>query len=299
MQGRGIKKTVVMDIHDILKTEFTAYLKTIGYAPSTVYTSSRHVRDFIYWLKLKHITKLNDIDSNTITEYLYHLQKRKNKKQSGSLSCNYIQGNINSLKRLSHYLVQSGRTIIEIPDLQLAQKSNSITILTPQEIQSLYRACSNNMLGIRDRAILSLYYGCGLRRSEGLALNLSDVNLRDRVIYIKNTKTYYDRYVPMSSQVAEDLTNYIYCSRENMQSFKKQKTDALLLSMRSKRMCGNTLIERLNKLKQAAGIDKPAGLHTLRHSIATHLLRSGMELEEVGVFLGHRSLESTQIYTHL
>lgn len=64
-------------------------------------------------------------------------------------------------------------------------------------------------------------------------------------------------------------------------------------------MCGNQVIERIHKLVLAAGINKPVGLHTLRHSIATHLLQSGMTLEEVSRFLGHSSLESTQIYTHL
>lgn len=69
--------------------------------------------------------------------------------------------------------------------------------------------------------------------------------------------------------------------------------------MQGKRMCGNQIIARIHKLVQAARINKPVGLHTLRHSIATHLLQSGMTLEEVSRFLGHSSLESTQIYTHL
>jgi integrase/recombinase XerD len=69
--------------------------------------------------------------------------------------------------------------------------------------------------------------------------------------------------------------------------------------MQVKRMCGNALIERVHKLAQTANIQKGIGLHTLRHSIATHLLQSGMTLEEVSQFLGHSSLESTQIYTHL
>ncbi|MBN1951783.1 MAG: tyrosine-type recombinase/integrase [Bacteroidales bacterium] len=69
--------------------------------------------------------------------------------------------------------------------------------------------------------------------------------------------------------------------------------------MRTKRIHGNSLIKRLHQLKEKAGIEKELGVHTLRHSIATHLLQSGMTLEEVSRFLGHASLESTQIYTHL
>jgi integrase/recombinase XerD len=73
----------------------------------------------------------------------------------------------------------------------------------------------------------------------------------------------------------------------------------LFLSERGKRMHGNSIINRLHQLAAKAKIQKTPGLHTLRHSIATHLLQSGMTLEEVSQFLGHSSLESTQIYTHL
>ncbi len=69
--------------------------------------------------------------------------------------------------------------------------------------------------------------------------------------------------------------------------------------MQVKRLCGNQIIGRVQLLARAAGIHKEVGLHTLRHSIATHLLQSGMGLEEISQFLGHSSLESTQIYTHI
>ncbi len=108
----------------------------------------------------------------------------------------------------------------------------------------------------------------------------------------------------MTETIKEDLENYIYVAREKIQSFKSDKQDpdasGLFLSMRAKRMHGNSIILRLQKLTNAARINKKdIGLHTLRHSIATHLLQSGMKLEEVSRFLGHASLESTQIYTHL
>ena len=110
----------------------------------------------------------------------------------------------------------------------------------------------------------------------------------------------------MTEPVREDLENYIYVAREKIQSFKPTKNavsddwrKALFLSMQVKRMCGNALIERVHKLAGNASIQKQTGLHILRHSIATHLLQSGMTLEEVSQFLGHSSLESTQIYTHI
>jgi len=227
------------------------------------------------------------------------LQQRANKKQSGSLSNNYIISNINALKRFSKYLQVTGKVSIEI-DLPLqAITTETKTILTKEEVKTLYKACENDTLGIRDRAILSIYYGCGLRRSEGIALNVSDVLLREKRIYVRKGKNYRERYVPMTEAVKEDLENYIYVARERILSFKNIKPEALFLSMRVQRMHGNSLIIRLQHLVNKARIEKEIGLHTLRHSIATHLLQSGMTLEEVSQFLGHASLESTQIYTHL
>jgi site-specific recombinase XerD len=295
-----------MEINVILSENFERWLKTLGYAPSTVYASTNYVRDFFFYLKNlpadrygAEITKLEDIQPEIITAYHKHLQTRKNKRQSGGLSENYITGNMNAIKRFSRYLQETGRPFFEIPVKSTPDKTTTKTILTRNEITALYKACSNDVLGIRDRAILSVYYGCGLRRSEGQNLNVDDILLKEKRIYARKGKNYRQRYVPMSEAVKEELENYIYVSRETLQSYKPQKNEALFLSMQVKRLCGNALIRRIHRLAENAGIQKRPGLHTLRHSIATHLLQSGLTLEEVSRFLGHSSLETTQIYTHL
>jgi len=116
---------------------------------------------------------------------------------------------------------------------------------------------------------------------------------------VRKGKNYKERYVPMTEAIKADLENYIYQAREQLQSFKETKNEALFISLKGTRLCGNSLLDRLKKLVKEAKIQKEIGLHTLRHSIATHLLQSGLSLEEVSQFLGHSSLESTQIYTHL
>jgi len=288
-----------MDVQVIIQNDFEKWMNAIGYAESTVYASVNYVRDFFTWLDKTPIKELNQINNQVIKTYYEYLQQRANKKQSGSLSNNYIISNINALKRFSKYLQVTGKVSIEI-DLPLqAFATETKIILTKAEIKALYKACDNDTLGIRDRAILSIYYGCGLRRSEGIALNVSDILLREKRIYVRKGKNYRERYVPMTEVVKEDLENYIYVAREKIQSFKNIKPKALFLSIRVQRMHGNSLIIRLHHLVSKARIVKEIGLHTLRHSIATHLLQSGMTLEEVSQFLGHASLESTQIYTHL
>lgn len=288
-----------MDINAVLIESFEKWLRTIAYADSTVYGSSRYVQDFFFYLNKTEITTIESINQTTLTSYHQYLQTRSNKRQSGGLSQNYINSNINALKRFSKYLQETGKPYFEISIKTTPETENAKTIFAQNEIQKLYKACSNDLLGIRDRAILSIYYGCGLRRSEGIGLNMEDVLLKEKLIHVRKGKGYKERYVPITDSIKEDLENYIYVSRQKIQSFKSHKQDAFFLSMRAKRMHGNSLILRLQKLANVAHINKEIGLHTLRHSIATHLLQSGMELEEVSQFLGHSGLESTQIYTHL
>ena len=184
-----------MDINVILSESFEKWLKTIEYAPSTVYASVRYVNDFFFYLKSTEITNLEAIQKETLRAYHQYLQTRKNKRQSGSLSNNYITSNINALKRFSRYLQETGKPFFEVAIKTNTDKETSKTILTQSEIKELYKACDNSILGIRDRAILSIYYGCGLRRSEGVSLNVSDVLLKKNVSTSEG-KGYKERYIP-------------------------------------------------------------------------------------------------------
>jgi integrase/recombinase XerD len=241
-----------MEINVVLSKSFEKWLMTLEYAESTVYASVRYVNDFFFYLKSNEVTKLEAIQTETLTQYHKHLQTRKNKRFNGGLSNNYITSNINALKRFSKYLQETGKGNIEI-DLELeTEKANTKTILKQTEIKALYKACGNDILGIRDRAILSVYYGCGLRRSEGLALNINDVLLKEKRLYVRKGKNYKERYVPMTETVKEDLENYIYVAREKIRSFKNTKPEALFLSMQVKRLCGNALLKRVHKLAEKA-----------------------------------------------
>jgi integrase/recombinase XerD len=286
--------------YKILIQGFEKWLRTLEYAESTVYASTNYLRDFFKYLSKAGITELQEINKTVIEIYHEHLQTRRNKKQAGSLSQNYILSNINALKRFVKYLQITGKPVFEISlKIPIEKEKISQTILTRTEVKALYYACSNDALGLRDRAMLAVYYGCGLRRNEGASLDISDVLLKEKLVYVQKGKGYRERYVPMSEVVKEDLENYINVGRSSLLSCGLMKEQSLFLSFRGKRMDGNSLIMRLKALIKMAGINKAVGLHTLRHSIATHLLQSGMSLESVSRFLGHQSLESTQIYTHL
>jgi integrase/recombinase XerD len=182
-----------MEVNSVLNESFKKWLQTLGYAESTVYASTIFVRDFFKWLELHEIKELNQITKTTIKAYHNYLQIRKNKRQTGSLSQNYITSNINALKRFSKYLNETGKAFLEIDIQPNKATEETKTILTKLEIQKLYKACGNSLLGIRDRAMLNIYYGCGLRRSEGIDLNLRDILLKEKLVHVRQGKGYKER----------------------------------------------------------------------------------------------------------
>jgi integrase/recombinase XerD len=216
------------------------------------------------------------------------------------LSRNYILNYLNSAKRFCKYLSECYLIEIGCHVMVHGSRLTERSFLSKQDIESLYSCCQNDLEGILNRAILSTYYGLGLRRSEGVALNIGDLNDNEAVVYVRQGKFNKDRYVPMSHSVYHDINKYINGVRKlYLKKTEKTKEQALFISLRGNRITGSGVYERLQKMAKAAGLCIPLSLHSLRHSIATHLLEAGMELEQIRGFLGHKSVESTQIYAHL
>lgn len=279
-----------------LDRAFADWLRLLNFEPSTLKYAPRKLQEFLGWLESQGITEIASITRPTISQYFDYLLQRQNQTKGGRLSKNSLRTHLTNLRRFARYLRESGNESFDV-DIQITGRLYHIKeIFTKPEIQALYEATESDVLGLRDRAILAIYYGCGLRRSEGLALDVKDVLFDRNLLYVRKGKNYKERYVPMTTGVREDLKNYIECARPILL---KYPTHALFISSQGKRMIGSTMLNRLHWLKGKAGIDKDTGLHSLRHSIATHLLQSGMGLERIKQFLGHGSLESTQIYTHI
>ncbi|MXV13906.1 tyrosine-type recombinase/integrase [Hufsiella ginkgonis] len=143
---------------------------------------------------------------------------------------------------------------------------------------------------MQERAVLHLFYSCGLRRNEGEALNARDVHFAQRLLYVRSGKGAKRRVVPMPAQVAADLENYYMQERADHQE------RAFMLNKTGGRMSGQGYQGVLSELLERAGLPPGTTLHHLRHSIATHLLASGVSMELLREFLGHSCLETTQIY---
>jgi len=279
-----------------LEVRFKDWLRLLNFEPSTVKYAPMKARELLGWLEGQQIKEIEAVNKPIISNYFDYLKTRQNRRKGGKLSKNYLRTHLTALRKLAKYLRESEQSSFEVDiKLQGSPKSN-ITIFTKDEIKDLYNACDSDILGMRDRAMLAVYYGCGLRRNEGVNLDTNDILFDKNFVFVRKGKNYKERYVPMSAGVREDLQSYIDFARPVLI---KIGAKALFLNQHGKRLGSNSMADRLQKLKEKAEINKEAGLHALRHSIATHLLQSGMELEQIKRFLGHASLESTQIYTHI
>ncbi len=301
----------------LLHAEYESWLTTLNYAASSIYYLTNHVQEFLHFCEQQQKDKIRDISTDTIKEYLYHLQQRRNERQGGGLSIAYLKKHMQAITLLTGYLRKQYHLLIPATFLSLGNDKNDPEVLTQQEIRSLYdtaatiaaKPAKNNTpvwlpeaLHLRDKAMLGIYYGCGLRRNEGVQLDASDINWSNSILHVRKGKNYKERFVPIPRKVQQDLEQYHYESRPLLRKANK-KDNAFLIGTRGHRISGQTLLLRLQLLADHSDSStlqqKKPGLHTLRHSIATHLLQNGMTIEAISEFLGHSSLESTQLYTHL
>ncbi len=302
MTQKSVNRRIESKQFEHLAENFKIWLETLGYKPRTVKQMDWNTQEFFTFLEQNKITHLKDFKNGHVNQYLEYLQHRPNCINGGSLSASYINKHITALRLLSKYLQITGKAGFTIKP-ELFKTTETATYLSKAEIQALYKAASDesNLYNQRDTAMLSLFYGCGLRASEGEALNISDILFEKGLVYVRKGKNYRERYVPINKQVKTDLKNYITDQRNEL--LQGNKTEALLLGRRGTRWSVHGMYGRLQLLKSQTNNEvlkhKSFGMHILRHSIATHLLQSGMKLEYISRFLGHKSLETTQKYTHL
>ncbi len=177
------------------------------------------------------------------------------------------------------------------------EMSNEREVLEKEEISGLYTVCKDE----QERAILGLFYGCGLRRKEAEMLNLRDVDFRGSWLYVRSGKGKKRRVIPLASSLVIDFKKYVYDQRPLQQTERTKAVDqkAFMLNKAGRRMKGGSYWKYFKRLLKKSKVKKVVSLHNLRHSIASHLLESGMSIEEVRDFLGHDHLETTQIYTRV
>ena len=276
---------------------FSSWLRLINYVQSSIDNDPKRLAVFLDWMSENGVKRIDDITGKKVKSFFEALAITKSNRTGKVLSLATQRNYLTTINRFAKYLRQSNQGSIEVPVKFKGKSNKRIELLKKQEMDVIYEQCDDSLLGIRDRAMLAVLYGCGVRRNEAEQIEIKDVLPDRNLLYIGHGKGGKQRYVPIVGKVKSDILIYMTTARPMLLG--KQVNQSLFIGIRGMPLRGPDLYERFKKLLKKSGIKKKAGLHTLRHSIATQLLINGMSLKDISKFLGHSSLESTQIYTHL
>jgi integrase/recombinase XerD len=204
------------------------------------------------------------------------------------------------VRKVYRYLVETSRVLIDptrMMKLPRSPRTLPRTILTPQEMRRLLAAPDvDDLWGLRDRTILELLYGTGLRFSELADLRVGAVDLEEGTLWVRQGKGSKDRLLPLGRWALHWLERYLKATDELR---REQGTDRVILTTRGVRIHDGVLNKRIRMYAEQAGIGKHITTHAIRHTVATLLLKGGADIRKIQKLLGHDKLSSTQLYTHL
>jgi len=261
----------------ILQIEkFKQWLLSKRYSPSTIKTYSEALKSFFIFYREKPIAEISNEDVIIYNnEYLL----------KNNLSASYQNQIVNAIK-LFFQTIRETKMLVD--KIHRPKRSKLLpNVLSKEEIKLILNVHNN----IKHKMMLSLIYSCGLRCGELLALKPVHIDSKRNIVLLKNSKGQKDRIVPLSPFILEILREYYKIFKPKTYLFEGQNI-GLPYDARSLQLI-------LKQALQKTGITKPATLHWLRHSYATHLLESGTDLRYIQELLGHSSSKTTEIYTHV
>src|SRR6185312_5725649 len=176
--------------YQLLQQGFAAWLQALGYAGSTVRNLPRHVQEFLHYQEQGGKPSLGMLAAPDASAFIEQIKVKIGPRSGRGYSNSYVNQYIRALKLFNQYIRQTGRTGIGFTLSLLDDRRNRPDWLTSREVQRMYEAISDDVLGTRDRAMLAVYYGCGLRLSEGAALTLRDIIEDRRLVYVRQGKGY-------------------------------------------------------------------------------------------------------------
>ena len=233
------------------------------------------------------------ISYENIQEYLFQLSKQKFSERTQARW-------ISSIKSFFKYLVEeelrtdNPATLLEGPKLGLYLPDT----LSFQDVERIIRVINTSTdLGKRNECMIEVLYGCGLRVSELIDLKISNINFKEHYLKVdgKGSKS---RFVPIAKFTSDLIKDYIETVRSK-NKINKRHEDIVFLNSRGTSMSRVIVFIIIKELTEKAGISKKISPHTFRHSFATHLLQNGADLRYIQEMLGHSSITTTEIYTHL
>ena len=271
--------------------QYILFLRTErGLSDNTLYSYKNDLKQFHQYLQSKEIKEIENLNEDLLLSFLSFLKRKFNPRS--------VMRKVSAVKGLLKFLQQEGYIeggLYERFETPTPAKSLP-KVLSVEEIERLLsQPDTSNIYGIRDKALLELLYSSGLRISEASNLRIDDVDLEGEFLRCRG-KGQKERIVPLGSIAKKWLREYISGARL---SLAKKDTRWLFLRKGGGKLSRVSMWKIVKKYAKMAGIKKDISPHTLRHSFATHLLEGGADLRSIQEMLGHSSITTTEIYTHI
>ena len=281
---------------------FVRHMEGKGYLPDTQTSYAGNLVPFLNFLEEKDMGDLRAVDRELLKEYELRVAQEKNCRTGEPLSVNSRMSRIRSVKKFFGFLEGSGKVLVN-PAVFLQEpklpKKLPRNVLAEEQVERLVGAIDlATPVGVRDRAILEMFYSTGLRLAELAHLTLEDVNLVEGWVRVNQGKGRKDRVVPLGRQAAEFVKAYLTNVRPRF-LLDKEPVSAVWLSFSGEPVGKQCVGLVVRKYARKAGIEGPVSAHILRHTFATHLVRNGAEIQAVSKMLGHTRLFMTQRYAQV
>lgn len=271
-----------------------------GLAKATVSAYESDLNKYVAWLQTHGITKPDDIAKQDVEDYIAALDADGESARSKARR-------LASIHEFHRFALAQHAVSADVAVSVKAPKGASVLpdVLSVDEVSRLLDAAavggSTDPVVLRDKALLEFMYATGCRVSEAVGTNLDDIDLEEKVVRLMG-KGSKQRLVPLGSYARNSVVAYLNAGRgelERRSTAKVPERRALFLNKRGKRISRQSVWEIVKTAGERAGITKPLHPHTLRHSFATHLIQGGADVRTVQELLGHASVTTTQIYTHV
>ena len=280
--------------------EYLGWMAIHNYAKTTITCRCRYLEYFVSFTRAHGVDQSEDVTLELVLSYqqsLYAYRKRDGEPLSFGTQAQRMVPVVQLfswLRRQRRIAVNPAADVLmprpdrRLPEATLSADEMALLLGTPQV---------SKPLGLRDRAVLEVFYSCGLRRAELISLWLRDVDFERGTVFVRSGKGAKDRYVPIGERALFWLRLYVEIVRPGFVT--DQFPDHLFLSSIGTPLCADWLCRKVRKYLAAAGIDKHGSCHLLRHTVATLMLEGGADIRYVAEMLGHANLDTTQRYTRV
>jgi integrase/recombinase XerD len=275
------------------------WMLTHNYSAQTVHSRRSALRRFIAWCAERHLDDPRAITPPMLERYQKSLfYYRKPDGQPMTLGSQH--GCLAPLKTFFQWLAREHHILYNpASELMLPRLPKRLprTLLAVEDVEAILReAVPDNASGVRDRAMLELLYSTGLRRMEVTNLAIYDIDLRRRLLFVREGKGRRDRVVPLGERAAAWVAKYLAEARPALMA---ADTEALFITDLGEAVLCEHVQRKVKRCMELAGIHKHGSTHLFRHACATHMLENGADIRYIQALLGHSNLATTEIYTHV